>query len=153
MHKDNVKSLGTLTVEVFNADGELKHFSEEENLVVNTGFSFIAKRMLGDTVSPMSHMAIGTVSTAAAAAQTTLGGEVARVALDSATNVTTNVTEDSVQYIATFDPGVGTGAIVEAGIFNASTAGTMLNRTTFGVVNKAAEDKMIITWKVVNIGA
>ena len=42
----------------------------------------------------------------------------------------------------------GTGAITEAGIFNASSSGTMLCRTVFSVVNKGASDSMTITWTV-----
>jgi len=48
----------------------------------------------------------------------------------------------------TFGAGVGTGAVTEAGIFNASSAGTMLCRTTFSVINKAAADTLGITWTV-----
>jgi hypothetical protein len=53
-----------------------------------------------------------------------------------------------VTYVATFGPGVGTGAIVEAGIFNAASSGTMLCRTVFSVVNKGADDAMTITWQI-----
>jgi hypothetical protein len=53
-----------------------------------------------------------------------------------------------VSYAATFPAGTGTGAVVEAGIFNASSAGTMLCRTTFDVVNKGADDAMSVTWTV-----
>jgi hypothetical protein len=53
-----------------------------------------------------------------------------------------------VTYTATFNPGVATGAITEAAVLNASTGGTMLNRSTFPVVNKAAGDTMTITWTV-----
>jgi hypothetical protein len=44
--------------------------------------------------------------------------------------------------------GVGTGAISEAGIFNASSGGTMLCRTVFPVVNKQASDTIAITWTI-----
>ena len=42
----------------------------------------------------------------------------------------------------------GTGAITEAGIFNASTGGDMFARTKFAVVNKGAADSMTITWTI-----
>jgi hypothetical protein len=38
--------------------------------------------------------------------------------------------------------------VVEAAIFNAASAGTMLCRTTFAVVNKGANDGMSITWTI-----
>jgi hypothetical protein len=51
-------------------------------------------------------------------------------------------------YVASFPAGTGTGAIVEAGLFNASSGGDMLCRTTFAVVNKGANDSITITWTV-----
>ena len=47
-----------------------------------------------------------------------------------------------------FAAGSGTGAITEAGVFNASSGGTMLCRTVFSVVNKGADDSMTITWTI-----
>jgi len=47
-----------------------------------------------------------------------------------------------------FGAGEGTGSITEAGIFNASSSGTLLCRTVFSVVNKGASDSMTITWTV-----
>jgi hypothetical protein len=88
-------------------------------------------------------MAVGTTSTAAAIGDTTLGAETARVALTSGT-----ASGGVVTYVATFAPGTGTGALVEAGILNASSVGTLLCRTTFAVVNKGASDSMTITWTV-----
>jgi hypothetical protein len=62
-----------------------------------------------------------------------------------------------VTYGATFAAGTGTGAIIEAGIFNVASgpvqgSGTitaaMLCKTSFDVVNKAANDSIAITWTV-----
>jgi hypothetical protein len=93
----------------------------------------------------MSYMAVGTGATAAAAGDTALGAEISasRTTLSTATSSANVVT-----YATTFGAGVGTGAITEAGIFNASSAGTMLCRTVFSVVNKGASDSMTITWTV-----
>jgi hypothetical protein len=91
----------------------------------------------------MSHMAVGSGTTAAAGGNTGLGTELGRVALTS-----TTVTANAVAYVATFGPGTGTGAVTEAGLFNADTAGTMLCHTVFSVVNKEAGDSMSITWQV-----
>ena len=53
-----------------------------------------------------------------------------------------------VTYICAFSAGEGTGALTEAGVFNAASSGTMLCRTEFAVVNKGAADSMTITWTV-----
>jgi hypothetical protein len=139
---ENLKVTGQVQVQLFDKNGVLKDTQEIKNLVVTTGKTFIAGRMVG-TPTAMSHMAIGASSTAAAAGDTALGSELGRVALTSSTSAANVVT-----YVATFSAGTGTGAVVEAGIFNAASAGTMLCRTVFAVVNKGVDDAMTITWQI-----
>lgn len=117
--------------------------AEIDNLVVTAGKGFVASRMVGTAASVMSHMAIGTTNTAAAIGDTALAAEAARVALTSGTASGAVAT-----YVATFPAGTGTGAIVEAGILNSGSGGTMLARTVFSVINKGASDAMTITWTV-----
>ena len=140
---DETRALGKLTIEVKDKDGKLKQREEVKNLVVDTGLAYIASRMKDASATAMSHMAIGTGSSAAAAGNTALGTEAARVALTS-----TTVTSNAVAYVAAFAAGTGTGAITEAGILNAASSGTLLCRTVFSVVNKGASDSMTITWTV-----
>lgn len=115
------------------------------NLVVSAGKTYIASRMTSNTANIMSHMAIGTGTGAASTSDTTLGTEVARVALSSTTPSSNTVT-----YVASFPAGTpgGSSAITEAGIFSDSPGGTMLCRTVFSVVNKGASDAITITWVV-----
>ena len=135
--------------ELLNMKGKLKIelngevVQEVDNLVVTVGKNFVASRITGTSPAVMSHMGIGTTNTAAAAGDTALAAEAARVALASGTTSAAIVT-----YTATFPAGTGTGAIVEAGLFNAASAGTMLARTVFAVINKGAADSMTITWTV-----
>ena len=143
---EHLKTSGKLRVDIFDQHGNLKERREIPNLVVNTGLGYIASRMKDATATVMSHMAVGSDNTAAAAANTALGTELGRVALDSTTITGSN--NEQVVYVATFPAGTGTGAVVEAGIFNAGSAGTMLCRTTFLVVNKDVNDTMQITWTI-----
>jgi uncharacterized membrane protein len=138
MLSDDLKMKGHLTIAL---NGETVF--DVPNLVVTTGKNFVASRIKDTTAAAMSHMGIGTSSTAAVAGDTALGAEAARVALTS-----TTVTNNVVAYVASFPAGTGTGAITEAGLFNANTVGTMFCRTTFAVVNKGASDSMTITWSV-----
>lgn len=140
---ENIKATGRLDIVVLGPDGSVKDNRTVDNLVVTTGLGFIASRMKDATAGVMSHMALGSGTAAAAAGNTTLGTELGRSALTS-----TTVTGAQVQYQATFAPGVGTGAVTEAGVFNAASAGTMLCRTVFAVVNKEAGDTLAITWTV-----
>jgi hypothetical protein len=138
MLNDGLKLTGKLKIAL---NGET--VQEVNNLVVTDGKEYVASRMKDATATAMSHMAIGSGSTAAAAGDSSLGTELGRVALTS-----TNVSGAVVTYTATFDAGTGTGAVTEAGILNASSAGDLLCRTVFSVVNKGASDSMTITWTV-----
>lgn len=142
MIQDGLKITGNLEIKLFDKDGKVKDQRAIKNLVVNTGKTFIAERMVG-TPTAMSHMAIGSDNTAAAVGDTALGAELGRVALASSTSTGAVVT-----HTATFGAGVGTGAVVEAGIFNSNTDGTMQCRSVFPVVNKGADDGMSITWTI-----
>ena len=137
MLNDGLKLTGKLSIAIND-----EVVQEVPNLVVTAGKNYVAHRIKNNS-TVMSHMAIGTGTAAAAAGNTALGSESARTALTSST-----VTDNEIVYVDTFAAGTGTGAITEAGIFNASSGGTMLCRTVFSVVNKGANDAMTITWTV-----
>lgn len=145
MIKDDLTLKGRLDIVVTAEDGTVKQRESVKNLVVTTGKEFVASRMAGTSSSVMSHMAIGTGTTAAAAGDSTLGSQSARVSLTS-----TTATNNDVVYVATFEAGTpsSAAAITEAGIFNASTGGTMLCRTVFSEINKGTSDSLTITWTV-----
>jgi hypothetical protein len=145
MLNDSVKLKGELRITLTNPEGTVTHETVVPNLVVTTGKNFIASRMAGTSSNVMSHMEVGTGTTAAAVGDTTLETAISgsRVALTS-----TTVTDNAVAYVATFPAGTGTGAVTEAGLFNASSSGTMLCRTVFSVINKGAADTLGITWTV-----
>ena len=144
---------GEVSIQIFRKDGSLKEDVLIKNLVVNAGLAWISSRMLDASSAVVSHMGLGTSSTAAAATQTALVAEAGtRAAVTAAARVTTTVTNDSVQYVATFDANnpAGLTAITEAGLFNALTGGTMIARTVFPVINKDVDDSLAITWKIIN---
>ena len=144
MNKDGLKLRGDLGLVLRDKDGNIKEERTEKNLIVSAGLNFICDRMEGTSEAVMSHMAVGSGSTAAAAGDTDLGSILgSREALDS-----TTVSTNTITYVSSFEAGDGTGAITEAGIFNASTGGTMLCRTVFSVINKAADDTLQITWTI-----
>lgn len=143
MINDLIKVRGELKLTLSSPQGNVKQEIIVPNLVVTTGKNLIASRLKDTTDAAMTHMAIGTGSTAAAAGNTALGSEAGRVALTS-----TTVTNNSVAYVASFGAGTGTGAITEAGLLNASSSGTLLCRTVFSVINKGANDTLGITWTV-----
>jgi len=148
MFNDAIKMTGNLKLVLTDENGNIKQEEEVKNLVVTVGKNFIASSMAKTTTnSPaaMTHMEVGTGTTAAAVGDTALQTAVAssRVTLTS-----TTVTTNNVAYVASFPAGTGTGALTEAGIFNASSSGTLLCRTVFSVINKGAADTLGITWTV-----
>lgn len=105
-------------------------------------------------------MAVGTGSTdPTLVTRTNLVTEIGVRKTATASKFTTSVTNDAVQYVTTFAAGESTGALNEAGIFNAGTSGSaggggvMLARVVFGggstgVINKGANDTLQITWRI-----
>ena len=143
-NQETLNMKGELTIERFDISGMLVEKRKIPNLVVSGGKNLMISRLLSTTDGVMTHMGVGTGVTSPVAGNTALGTALgARIALTSASQSSNTVT-----YVGTFDAGVSTGAITEAGIFNALTSGTMLCRTTFPVVNKAAGDSIVITWNV-----
>lgn len=141
---EDLQATGQVLIQLLDAAGKVKEEHKVKNLVVSTGKTYIAARMQGTSIpTVMGFMAIGTGTATPAVGNTTLGVEAGRVALASFSSSSNQVTAT-----ATFPAGTGTGAITEAGIFNANSGGTMLCRTTFPVVNKAAGDSIAITWVV-----
>jgi hypothetical protein len=140
---ENIKAIGKLHAKVIGPDGMVKEEKDlGYNLIVTNGKNGIADQLLGSpTIAKPSHMGIGTGTTAPAAGDTALVTEVGtRAALTKSrsNNVVTNV--------GSFAAGNGTGSITEAGIFTASTAGTMYSRITFSAINKGSNDTLELTW-------
>jgi hypothetical protein len=138
MITENLKLTGHVTVSIND-----EVVQEIPNLVVTAGKGYVASRMKDTTAGAMSHMAVGTDSTAAAAGDTALGAESGRVALTSST-----VSGNVITYVASFPAGTATAALTEAAITNASSGGTMLCRTVYATVNKSSSDSMSISWSI-----
>jgi hypothetical protein len=130
---------GSFIAVLKKANGDIQ-VTRKDNLILNVGFDFIADAIGKASGRPdaMSHTALGTGTTATAATQTGLVNELFRkeaiYSHASNTKVFTFTTE--------FPAGVATGAITEAGICNAQSGGIFIDRVTFAVINKAADDTL-----------
>ena len=143
MQKQHVKISGK--VRVVHKDANLNLISDIThcNDIVDSGLAYLASRAINASAAVMSHIALGDSVVAVAPADVALGNELGREAIVLAVSVANVVT-----YETSFGPGVATGAITEAGIFNAPAAGTMLNRLVFPVINKGALDTIEVEWTV-----
>ena len=142
---DNLEITGALQISLNN---EVVH--QCDNLVVTAGKEWVANRFKDDgggftQLGEMTHMAVGSGSAAAAAANTALGTELNRIALTTAGGTVSNAT---VQYDATWTSSSPAYAIEEAGIFTAASGGTMLARTVFAIINKGTDDTVTISWTI-----
>lgn len=135
---------GSFIAELKHADGTVE-VHRKDNLILNVGFDFIADAIGKATGRPacMGYTAVGTGTTAVAATQSGLTTELARKAATYAHTANTKIFTFSTH----FPKGEATGAITEAGICNAASAGTFLDRVTFAVINKAADDELTVNFQ------
>jgi hypothetical protein len=117
---------------------------QKKNLIVQVGKNFLANAVVSNSTSPFTAISIGTGTTAATINDTALQTEIARGAYSSS-SVVANVVTLTKQ----FEPGVGTGNISEAGIFNNNTSGgTMLSHIVFSTISKLSADTLTLTWTI-----
>ena len=140
---ETLKLKGSLTIEIKRADGTVE-VRRKDNMILNAGFDFLCDA-IGNSSRPalMNYIAVGTSSTASVETQTGLASEIAR---KTATYSHTNGTKQF-SLAVTFGAGEASGAITEAGVCNASTGGAFLDRATFAVVNKGADDEVRFTFR------
>lgn len=150
---------GSLSIVLMDEDMKVKQELYVPNTIVTTGKNHIANRLgVASPDTRMSFMGIGTGSTAVAAGDTTLGTELvigtngyARISMSNTSGSNSvSVSGAVVTYSATFAANNPTNEVVlrEAGIFNASSVGTMLCRTVFPIVTKQAADTLTINWTI-----
>lgn len=140
-----LKMKGHILVELLDKDGKVVDKRDIDNTIVTVGKTYLATWLAAASQAGkfMEYMGLGTGTTAASSADTGLETPLAtRVAgtITSSTNVWQNV--------VTFSAGVNTGAVTEAGLFSASSGGTMFARQVFAVINKTADMEIRLTWTI-----
>jgi len=139
MINDDFKLTGALSIEKNGTT-----ICETRNLIVTTGKTWVA-RAIANANETLSHMAVGTGTTAAVIGDTALVAELGR---ESVTVSGGTVVGTTVVFSAQWAAGSATGSLTEAGLFDAATGGDMVARTVFPVVNKGASDTVTITWTI-----
>lgn len=138
-----------LLVDVHDAaTGELLEHHAEHNLVTLAGRNLVRDLLNEGTDSGLTHLAVGSGTTAAAAEDTALVAEVAR------DTFTKRATTDGVLTLTYF---LGTASangstLTEAGLFNAGTAGTLFARAVHDAIAKSSSVTITYTWQI-TIGA
>lgn len=120
---------------------------EVNNKVVLSGRRAMLRRAFNIPFGSVQYMAIGSGNIVVSDSQTSLGNELGRVQFPVPNDPDSTAT---ITAIATFGPGVGTGGISEAGMFDTADPAntTMFSRATFDVLNKLAGDTIEIDWQI-----
>lgn len=123
-----IKMKGTGRAILTKENGE-KTVYEHHNLITTAGFNFLIKSIISGTGRPnvLSHIAIGTGTTAANVSQTALVSETNR----GAGTWTWSEGSKTFKITTAFDRGAVSGTITEGAVFNAATGGTMFDRVVF----------------------
>jgi len=120
---------------------------EKGNLLVNTGIQLLLDLLIGAGgtafTNGASYIGTGSDGTAAAATQTDLlDGSAERKGMES---TFPSRASQTLSFKSIFTTGDGNYEWLEIGVFNASTAGTMLNRKVVSKGTKEATDTWTIT--------
>lgn len=132
---------------LYGPDGEKKAEVGGDNVIVNVGkeylASFLRSAAAAASTFTMRYVAIGTDTTAESSSDTGMNTEVSRH-----TATVSYVSNQIYRLTATFATGSGTGAITEYGVFSSNTNGTMLSRDIEAVINKGANDTLVVTYEL-----
>lgn len=146
-----IKIIGKVRLQVFRAGKCIKDTGFMKNIITNAGLAQIALLAGDASAVPFTYLALGTSATAVAATDTTLTAEITDTGLARTTatvsRITTTVTNDTLSLVYTWTA-TGAKTINEVGIFNASSAGTMLGHKLTGATTVANLDLVAMTYTV-----
>lgn len=116
--------------------------------VVNTGRAIITSRLIGTTTGVPHHVAWGTSSTGVALTDTTLTEPGEARTLGTGTQTTTTTSLDTLNVTGTI-VATGTRTIAEAGLFTASSGGSLFVRGVLAAtISVASGDSVAFTFNV-----
>jgi hypothetical protein len=169
--EDHLVVVGFVLVELYDEDGQLKHWQIQENLITTVGDEYYAKKGSAVAIDTVTGMKLGTGTTAVSksgagsAIVTYNTGETASKAIDATFPTAASKGGDTgwrITWKTTWNAGESTrNSLAEVVISNqnplADTAGTAANTISRAllspVVNKGANDTLAITWQHDFLGA
>lgn len=132
---------GVMTIDVSRRDGTTEKIIKH-NMIVNSGFDLICEA-IGGTTQPksVSKIQVGSGTSDTTADMTALEAKIVEGEAVYSHTTGTKVFSLSSHFAA----GEATGAITEAGVFNAD--GVMLDRVTFKVANIDEDDEITVNFQ------
>jgi len=145
---EKTKLRGTFHVAVLGEDGVEKYHNIVPNTIMNAGLAEVSGLILSDIGgNAFDYIAIGTDATAPNATQSALIAEVYRGA-GTGSQETDSVSDDTAR-LTTSIAITSSVTLQEAGVFNSSSAGDVLARTTFSATTASSGDSVNIGYDVV----
>lgn len=141
---------GYVVVSVVRGGNEIYHY-EDHNLITEDGRNFIAQELGSNssTTTVANYIALSTDSGAPAIGDSALTGEITTNGLARALGFYAHTADtDSWTISETFSSTGNHTAVQKAGLFTASSGGTMMAENTFSSVNLANGDQLTITWTI-----
>lgn len=150
MKRDVGKIEHNLFIKLVGPDGEIKEDRVYHNIITDVGRVAAMEQIVGADSggaqpAKFNYVGIGEGTTSEVVGDTDIESEIGTRIQDTDPDYPSTGTGE---IVATFPPGNGTGAITECGLLNHVSAGTLLARKTFSVINKAVGDYLIIVWQV-----
>jgi hypothetical protein len=143
---DTIKLKGTYHFQIKDTKGNVRDSWTVDNLVTSAGKAQVALLVGDASATPFTYLAVGTSSTAVSVGQTALQAEITDTGLARAagtvSRTTTSVTNDTYNITYTWTAS-GSKTVEEVGVFNASSAGTMLSRALSGTKTMSNGEQLI----------
>jgi hypothetical protein len=144
---------GALEIAMSSAkDDELVEYRHRKNTVVTAGRRWVLERIQSASPpsSTISNMALGESTNTLGTANTALSVEFTRKTIGTftTTNLTSNPPSWAAQTSWATDQAVTT--LAEVGLFNSTSAGTMLARATFNSIDKETSNTLSVTYTISN---
>lgn len=153
---EGIEMQGRLKIQVWNGRRQLVEEHWADNDIVFTGRDLVARLFVqgvGETVGPISHLAVGSGETAVnPTTDTQLKKEIFRKTIDSvAVGETPAPKKAKVTVTTELDFHEGNGELREAGLFNTATPenSIMYNRVVFPAINKTNDFQLTLVWEII----
>ena len=124
-----------------------------DNTVVTAGRRWVLENIYSGgaaSLQVLSHLAVGTSTTAPATSDSALGSEATRLAVGTFT--TSNLTSSPPSWRAevTFATNQANTTLGEVGLFNSSSSGTLFARATMSTIDKTTSNTLSISYTISN---
>jgi hypothetical protein len=118
------------------------------NLRVNAGINWQYNQMAGTTAAVCTYIALTNTAITPAATDTALSGEITTNGLARALGTPTHTSNATSYTLANTFTATGTQAAQAAGMFNASSSGTLCFENTFTQASLVSGDTLTVTWTI-----